>query len=373
MVAEFFYFGLRFSYLKTRIAISPKSISFSPFCEIQDSESIQTAITDDVHDMNRGSVGGKRGYTTNGTFEKLDTLDENVYVYQHAHHATCSGTTLSQLDKCGGFSSRRDRSGILKCATEEDHYALMPFFMGNDSVLMQYQNLKSKNDNLFKLQEVEQLVKIVHEREDSLNTPYVAPASLSNNWNENEWTQRLVPGIQKLFPRMKVMYTAEMGLTWYSMLVQRHLGAELAREKHFLFTGSPDIVINRQRTVVSSSSSHVEVDSNSDEDSLVENSRQPYPMQASDKFGPADKIGEVFGGLYILLVSKILRKIRKEKAVHRKFEVKGLLLGKAHGGDHCILRVDFKDGISNLHFDMTTFDTHLGPDTLCPLLHRLLN
>ncbi len=93
--AEFFYFGLRFGYLKTRIAFNRKSISFSHFSEIQNSDAIKMAIMDDVHDMNRGSVGGKRGYTMNGTFVKLDTLDESVYVYQHTQHATCSGTNFT--------------------------------------------------------------------------------------------------------------------------------------------------------------------------------------------------------------------------------------------------------------------------------------
>ncbi len=45
---------------------------------------------------------------------------------------------------------------------------------------------------------------------------------------------------------------------------------------------------------------HGSVDSNdSDEDILVENSRQPHSIQAQDKFGPSEKIGEVFGGLYV--------------------------------------------------------------------------
>ncbi len=274
---------------------------------------------------------------------------------------------ISQLDNCG-FSSNCAQSSILKCATE-DHYALVPFFMGNNAVLIQYEHLKNEDDSLFKPGEVEELVKIVHEGKDSVNTPYTAPCSLSNNWNENEWTQRLVPGIQRLFPNTKVIYTAEMGLSWHNVLVHRHLRADLAREKHFLFAGSPDIVINRRTAVSLHGSSQVD---SSDEDSLVENSRQPYnSIQGGDNFGSPEKIGEVFGGLYVLLVSKILRKIRKGKAVHRKFEVKGLLVGKAHGGDHCILCVDFKDGISKLDFNVTTFDTYLAPDTLCPLLHLL--
>lgn len=343
---------------------------------------IQKAIKDDVYDMKSSSVGGKDNYTVNGSFEKLNTRDGDkiVYVYQHAQHATCSGTTLTQLSQCGRFSCNHNREFIHKCENEEHHYALMPFFMGNDTVLKYYEFLKSKNDSLFDSQEIEELRSIVHDGKTSLNTSYISPPpnSFPNNWNENEWTLRLVPGIQKLFPTMKVMYTAEMGLSWHRKLVQQHLRADLALERHFLFTGSPDIVINKRTAILSSSSQSQEVDvsSSSDEDScsLVENSRQPYPMQAFNKCDPPDKIGEVFGGLYILLVSKILRKIGKGKAVHREFKMKGLLVGKAYGGDRCILRVDFKDnGISKLDFDVTTFDTYLGPDTLCKLLEFLLD
>ncbi len=97
----------------------------------------------------------------------------------------------------------------------------------------------------------------------------------------------------------------------------------------------------------------------SGEDSIVENSRQ---MQAQDKVGPPDKIGEVFGGLYVVLVSKVLRRIFKGKDIAKKFRANGLLLGKEHGGTLCI---DLKVGISKL------VDTNLGPDTLCPLLRLL--
>ncbi len=206
----------------------------------------------------------------------------SVYVYQHANHATCSGTKLSQLDKCQ-FSSNFVQSGILKCTTE-DHYALIPFFVGNDAVLMQYEDLKRKDDSLFKTGEVEELVRLFVK----VNTPYIAPPSLPNNWDENEWTQRLAPGIQRLFPNMKVIYTAEMALQWHNMLVQWHLKAELACETHFLFAGSPDILINRITAVSLHGASQVDVDSSvdssdSDEDILVENSRQPHSIQAQVK------------------------------------------------------------------------------------------
>ncbi len=141
---------------------------------------------------------------------------------------------------------------------------------------------------------------------------------------------------------------------------------------------SPDIVITKKIAI--SSGAHKATVSLADEscssgdDSFVENSRQPNPMQGSDGLDPPEKIGEVFGSLYVLLVSKIMRNVHKGKAVHKTFKVKGLLLSKKHGGTTpCILSVDLKEGISTLDFQATTSLTVLAPETLCQLLHNLFN
>ena len=102
----------------------------------------------------------------------------------------------------------------------------------------------------------------------------------------------------------------------------------------------------------------------SDEEELVENSRQPHPMQGVDTSAFPEKLGEVFSGLYILLVSKILRNIDKRKDVHREFKVEGLLVSKEYGGIHCILSVHLKDGASDLHFKVTAYNKILEPSSL---------
>ncbi len=157
--------------------------------------------------------------------------------------------------------------------------------------------------------------------------------------------------------------------------VHQRLGAQLSRAGNFLFAGSPDIVITKKIAI--SSGAHEATLSLADEscssgdDSFVEHSRQPNPMHGSYGLGPPEKIGEVFGSLYVLLVSKIMRNVHKGKAVHKTFKVKGLLLSKMHGGTTpCLL---LKEGISTLDFQATTSLTVLAPETLCQLLHNLFN
>ncbi len=98
MEVEFFYFGLTFYHLKTRISDTVLSrIPFSIFRQ-DISEEIGKVIQQDIRKLNSNLVGGKKGFKLNGSFVKLD--DKNIYVYEHSEHATCSSTTLSQLSGC---------------------------------------------------------------------------------------------------------------------------------------------------------------------------------------------------------------------------------------------------------------------------------
>ena len=105
----------------------------------------------------------------------------------------------------------------------------------------------------------------------------------------------------------------------------------------------------------------------------MENSRQPNPMQGVHSFAFPEKLGEVFAGLYILLVSKILRNIGKQKDVFKEFKVQGVLVSKECGGIHCILSVQLKKNVSSgLHFNATASCVILEPSNLCTLLHNLI-
>ena len=87
------------------------------------------------------------------------------------------------------------------------HTNLLPFFVGNKTLLSEYRVLAQTNTDI--QSEVDQLVKIVA-GERSEDTPYVAPSPYAFNWQEDDWTKRLVPGIQKLFPNRRVTFTAAM-------------------------------------------------------------------------------------------------------------------------------------------------------------------
>ena len=182
--------------------------------------------------------------------------------------------------------------------------------------------------------------------------------------------ERLVGGVQKLFPDRKVEFTAEWGLTWStSLLGLLGVGECLGTPGHFLFTGSPDIVIGKRQCVSTSHTTDSEEDSSSSNE-LIENAHQSNPMKGKYRQAYPEKLGEVFGGLHILLVSKILRSITRQKSVRREFRVTGYLIHKTSGGICCHLGVDLKNGVSALKFSVIrTLNGFLEPNHLCALLH----
>ncbi len=200
--------------------------------------------------------------------------------------------------------------------------------MTNKSVLLHFEKLKAKNDTIFEQGELDELRKVVLKGETAAcsNVPYKAPRGHKNNWGENDWTL------------LNVICTSHLGSNWFH-IVEHHFQAAIASKRFFLFRGAPDIIINEVTAIsLCSPTCGVASDSESEEFSL-ENGRQPNPMQSFNLIGPPDKLGEVFGGLYVLLVSKILKCIQRGNRVKKKFAVSGLLIGKDYGGARCILSV----------------------------------
>ena len=291
-------------------------------------------------------------------------VNENIYVYHHSDHATCSGTRFSHIDGC--LKVIYGESNILsKCEDQEhEHYSLFPFYYGNEFLLKEYKEIAQKQPQNASIQsEVEKVEKIVKGEVAAEGTPYKAPDPHTFNWNENDWTMRLAPGIQKLLPNRKVTYTATVGLTWHTDLLRKCLGVgQIATADQFLFRGSPDIVIGKKRTATLGTTGQVEEQENSSEDDLVENSFHPMRGEHANAF--PEKVGEVFAGLYILLVSKILRTLAKQKNVLRDFEVQGILIDKVCGGIHCRLSVQLKDGAAALKFNVTRWLVEPKPSVL---------
>ena len=126
-------------------------------------------------------------------------------------------------------------------------------------------------------------------------------------------------------------------------------------------------------TMGSSEEPEEEESSDNDSESLVENAHQRHPMKGAYHAAFPEKLGEVFAGLYILLVSKILRQLTKPTDPFIKFQVQGLLIDKLCGGYHCTLSVELKDGASSKFIFAITkhHNGSLDPGTLCSLVRIL--
>ena len=133
------------------------------------------------------------------------------------------------------------------------------------------------------------------------NTPFECSGQILYNWSENEWTKRLVTGLQKLLPNHNVTYTAEWGTQWDKYLLTRLGVIKSYSANYFLFRGSPDIVIGNKHLANHGISGSTANDSSS-EDELIENSHQRPPMQGASIHELPEKVGEVFGGLHLLMI-----------------------------------------------------------------------
>ena len=101
-------------------------------------------------------------------------------------------------------------------------------------------------------------------------------------------------------------------------------------EKCFIFRGYPNILRNRKTSaIVDSGSADANPDPNqspdsSTDDSIVENSWQKHPLKGAQVDDLPEKLGEMLAGLYIVLMSKILQGLMKNKdikKIHRESSI----------------------------------------------------
>ena len=167
-----------------------------------------TAIRNNMK-LNNGCVGMETRYTTNGYFVKVEGLkDRCVYMYTHTQHAHAQS-----FHKLLSASGQRQRSNSCLIA-QSDHMCLPPFFNRNPVVLKYFEDAVGKGcDNL---QPVVEVLKKIEARQTSrVGTPYECPmGSPCFKWSENDWTRRVVHGLQKFLPAARVTYTALMEQTW---------------------------------------------------------------------------------------------------------------------------------------------------------------
>ena len=139
------------------------------------------------------------------------------------------------------------------------------------------------------------------------------------NWDENDWTERLVHGINTMFPKMEAVYSAEMGLNFSKSLIEKTLHLPLYCASFYLFRGAPDIIIKKEIVIVNSAGPDSTSDCDSSDEMAVENTNQRPPLKTGEGRLEPEKLGELLAGLYILLVSKVLRRHeRRERREHRQ-------------------------------------------------------
>ena len=383
------YFGLRFCYSQLQLSIPPTTDLPRRFTiekledEGPEHKLLLRQMREDMSDLRQSNLGGKgRDWALNGEFVLLSNTDHHVYVYQSPVHAACSKVNYSQLEK-SSVRRRKEPGWIIQsCTMHNNHYRLAPFFLDNRRLEEYYRDEQAKGFRevesvLDELTDVER--KIVN-HEEVTDSEFDRPQLKAvNNWDENQWSKRLFEGIKKTFAFASVTYGAGMLSKRFDALLTDHLDVGGQYQECFIFQGFPDIIIHRRCTAVASggaSASAGASEDGSDEDSTIENSQRSN-LTGRDITAPPEKLGEVFAGLHVLLVAKILRKKLKGKNMYQKFEVKGVLIDKVTATVLCCLSVDlssYSQPVNSAFVTIKLIDYmgyQLNTDSLCFLIRAI--
>ena len=238
--------------------------------------------------------------------------------------------------------------------------------------------IKGESDVQLLLDELNDIEQKLENVPDFNESEFWHPMSYVNNWDENDWSKRLLVGIKKTF-EIHTVHTAESS-SFKNYLRKLKVAENL--EKCFIFRGYPDILLQKKSAVVVSGQAAEVADdihpnppdseSSNDEDStsIVENSWQRNPLKGANGDLP-EKLGEMLTGLYILLISKILRRIKKGKNIHLQCQVKGVLLDKAAANLLCTMSLDFQQSVSVPKIHITDYmGAPLTPQSLCYLIQQ---
>ena len=337
------YFGLRF--LCTELSLSefdrelPNILTMSMLKKVSKQQGTGEVfikeIKNDVEKLNLSRMGSKSDWRNDGFFILLRNV--TVYVYCHPSHAFCLKVGFSQIEKSLEFNISEPELKLLEkermsnTCEHSNHYRLEPFFMDNQRLMELYSMDETEDEAKTVLDEVRVFGRSENAGQES---EFQCPMTRSHCWSENDWTKRLYVGIKKTFTTLDVTYGPGLGVGQFHVLLQK-LRVGSVDERCFIFRGYPDIIIHNKSLICSSGSASTSTSTSADasdtsgEESLLENSWQRPPLSGYHGNAPPEKLGEVISGLYILLVSKILRKVLKNKSTNRVFQVKGVLLDKA--------------------------------------------
>ena len=365
------YFGLKFFHLKGRMDRMLNRIPFSLMKDqVASCDKLLKVIRDDMKQLQASKVGKKDNWCANGSFRLFSLPGMCIYVYQHDQHAACSSTYFSHLESTS-ITIRNNRQRYQICTDHPHHDHLEPYFRDNFS-LVQYFEEALAGGRCNVQPQLETLRDIMAKKKTNNGTVFECPDGPMCNWSENDWTVRLVKGIETTCPKVCVTYSAEMGASFSTKVLRCLRVGGLIDEKCYLFRGAPDILIHHNRLVCTAGTT--EYTSGSD-DEAIENSHQRPPLTGNSAYSLPEKLGEIIAALHILLTSKIVRKMSKGKnIIGNEFEVKGLLLDKLGVVMHCSLRVNFSDNEeAALNVELKDYSgTMLTPASLCYQITSLI-
>ena len=278
------------------------------------------AIKRDIETLNKCIKHGKWDF--NGAFKYIGW---NSYVYLHNTHVAFS--SIKYPETYDLWEPSTEVKVTTECSKHKSHHCLKPYFLDNRNLkhYLTYKLQGTTNDSEIALLKSY----LVHLEKGSF--PQADDAVF--NWNENEWTERLVQSLKYVLPDRKVTFTANKG-SQFSFLHFSSSGISALADSS-IFQGAPDIII-KNKIVMNARSEPLDTSDSSGDENLIEACWQRNSLKG--KCGSPDKLGELIAALHAALVCKILRKITKQKEIKEvDISVKGMLLDKIIGCIHCNL------------------------------------
>ena len=256
---------------------------------------------------------------------------EGVWIYRHTDYANFLSVSVKHFDDCAMV--RKGDVEMGKRCNRAHHYLLAPFFKDNKGLLCEYKEyLKISTDEDEKKDIRDRINDLQQSRHHMKYGCHHCPGTTYSDatlFMENDWTVRLFHGLQDFLPTASCNYTAQMGNQFNSL--QSKYTDNFGSTGYFLFRGAPDLIIrsstSRSYTVIATRPSRGE-DVNS-EDESVEVAREPPNIDPNTQM--PIKMGELIAQLHFLMVSKALRRIKKQRVVGT-VSCRGLLVDKQTGG-----------------------------------------
>lgn len=310
------YIGLTVFIVWTKkVAINSRVYALSS----PEDDDLKRAISKDVCSLRLAGFK-KSSWSVAGKFRQVS--GQKILLYEHRSHVPCSSIKLSKLP----FTFTKMPVTVLEC-TEQDHNhdVFLPFFCDNLGLLLKYtQLLQATTTSTTNRQ-------IIQTRMQELNNFMNGGATTNQRFHtgghpnrkgaemrENDWTKRLVLAMQD--HGLKARYTAEE--SFGAILAGVFTTVDQYLPKCFPLHGTIGDAVFASTSVVT------------DEDSefIFENGKKSEELGAYP-----DKLGELFGGMQLLLTIMLIKNLVGNKTMGSSIKVNGLYVNKWLGSIKCSL------------------------------------